>query len=929
MAEQLNLFSWLEGNYKIKKPIRLIEFFAGIGGQYKALSILGVPFESYKICEWAYNSIIAYNSIHIKDYKDYSEGKTKEELISYLNGNISTDYNKPCDCSKKSLEWLKTAYNNCIATNNLMNIMKVKGEDLQIVDTDKYEYVLTYSFPCFTADSLVLTRNGYKRICDVDYEDFVLSHDNKYHKVANIFNNGTHDIYKINAMGVDEIKTTINHKFYVREMFHKGHKWTRCFKQPIWKELRELTKNDYLGIAINQENRTIVSNKLPMQNEHFWWIIGRYLGDGWLRNQQGVIICCDKTELGEITYHLDKLDWHYNIVEERTVLKIHIPKKALSDFVSQFGNGAGNKHLTQDILDLPIHYLTPFIKGYISADGCFTNGLYKATSISRELIYGMAQCVAKVYKTPYRIYKVEPPKTKIIEDRLVNQNSWYQLVFKTENKKQDKAFYEGGYIWYPIKSIEYVGKDNVYDIEVEDSHSFTVQNTIVHNCQDLSLAGKRKGMSVSQANGGTRSGLLWEVERILTELSLSLSLPQILIMENVPEVVGSANINDFKKWELKLNELGYTNHIQIINAKDYGIPQNRKRCFMVSILNGNFEFGGKTPLKYKLKDLLEDSVDEKYYLSQKQLEQVIYWNAQQEPFETLGKEICPTITTRTGAYAGGMVLTSDYATEEEKQIGKDFLKIKEATKKGCKIAEEGDGIDISGRMKYHRGTVQKGISQTLLTSGDNVGVVVKVPLKRGYSVEVKEESEDTTEIDVIGNYSKSNYKATQIVGKGGVAPTVRENHGQVTAIIEKTLFSETEKKLFTEEGNIRRYIGSDIIDEFKEGQMATTTFPNGYGHGPRVHDESIALNTIDRPVVKVDLRIRKLTPKECCRLMGFEDKDYEAMKKAGLSDSAIYHCCGDSIVVPVLMMIFSKLTDEDEGAYRKRIADYVEKVKNE
>ena len=375
MAEQLNLFSWLEGNYKIEKPIRLIEFFAGIGSQAKALEVLGIPFESWKICEWAYNSIIAYNAIHTKDYKDYSEGKTKEELIAYLNGNISTDYNKPCDCSKKSLEWLKTAYNNCIATNNLMNIMKVKGADLEINETDKYDYILTYSFPC----------------------------------------------------------------------------------------------------------------------------------------------------------------------------------------------------------------------------------------------------------------------------------------------------------------------------------------------QDLSLAGKRKGMSVSQAEGGTRSGLLWEVERILTELSLSLSLPQILIMENVPEVVGSANIKDFQKWELRLNELGYTNHIQIINAKDYGIPQNRKRCFMLSVLNGNFEFGGKMPLNYKLKDLLEDSVDEKYYLTDKMIKGMINTKFNSYKLENRKQNLdgcVDTLTTSTGNRCPHLI-------------------VKNATKLGYLEAEEGDGVDISGRMEYHRGTVQKGISQTLLTGGANVGVVVK------------------------------------------------------------------------------------------------------------------------------------------------------------------------------------------------------------
>lgn len=247
------------------------------------------------------------------------------------------------------------------------------------------------------------------------------------------------------------------------------------------------------------------------------------------------------------------------------------------------------------------------------------------------------------------------------------------------------------------------------DLEIAETDKYDYILTYSFPCQDLSLAGKRKGMSVSQAEGGTRSGLLWEVERILTELSLSLSLPQILIMENVPEVVGSANIKDFQKWEGKLNSLGYVNHIQILNAKDYGIPQNRRRCFMVSVLNGNFEFGGKMPLNYKLKDLLEDSVDEKYYLTDKMIKGMINTKFNSYKLENRKQNLdgcVDTLTTSTGNRCPHLI-------------------VKNATKLGYLEAEEGDGVDISGRMEYHRGTVQKGISQTLLTGGANVGVVVK------------------------------------------------------------------------------------------------------------------------------------------------------------------------------------------------------------
>jgi DNA (cytosine-5)-methyltransferase 1 len=120
------------------------------------------------------------------------------------------------------------------------------------------------------------------------------------------------------------------------------------------------------------------------------------------------------------------------------------------------------------------------------------------------------------------------------------------------------------------------------------------------------------------------------------------------------------------------------------------------------------------------------------------------------------------------------------------------------------------------------------------------------------------------------------------------------------------MYSESEIKLFTEDGNIKRYMDSDIVDQFEEGQMATTTFPNGYGHGPRTHNESIALNTIDKPSVKHNLRIRKLTPKECFRLMGVKDEDYDKVAK-NQSDASLYHLAGDSIVVNVLMAIFKQL----------------------
>lgn len=149
------------------------------------------------------------------------------------------------------------------------------------------------------------------------------------------------------------------------------------------------------------------------------------------------------------------------------------------------------------------------------------------------------------------------------------------------------------------------------DLEIVDTDKYDYILTYSFPCQDLSLAGKGKGMS----DTSTRSGMLWEVERILTECHELGTMPQILLMENVPQVHSADNVQDFNKWQLRLEELGYKNYFQDLIATDYGIPQTRNRCFMISILgNYSYVFPNQLPLKLKLKDMLEDNVDEKYYI---------------------------------------------------------------------------------------------------------------------------------------------------------------------------------------------------------------------------------------------------------------------------------------------------------------------------
>lgn len=166
------------------------------------------------------------------------------------------------------------------------------------------------------------------------------------------------------------------------------------------------------------------------------------------------------------------------------------------------------------------------------------------------------------------------------------------------------------------------------DLAIVNTDKFLYIMTYSFPCQDLSAAGNGAGMS---KGSGTRSGLLWEVERLLKETANQYELPQILLMENVPQVIGGGAIADFVQWREFLEGLGYKNYTQLMNAKSYGIPQNRNRCFMVSILGDyDYIFPPELPLQYRLKDLLERRVDEEYYLSDRTIEMFIEHTAKQQ-----------------------------------------------------------------------------------------------------------------------------------------------------------------------------------------------------------------------------------------------------------------------------------------------------------
>ena len=273
---------------------------------------------------------------------------------------------------------------------------------------------------------------------------------------------------------------------------------------------------------------------------------------------------------------------------------------------------------------------------------------------------------------------------------------------------------------YAVKSYNVIHNTNFEPQDITTWNKDIEVDLIMHGspCQDFSVAGKQRG---GDEGSGTRSSLMYETIRIVDKLK-----PKYVIWENVKNVISKKHIHNFNNYIDKMNELGYTSYYQVLNAKDYGIPQNRERVFTISIrndLNQTFEFPPKQELKLRLKDMLEENVDEKYYLSENKINSISHWKAYQKPFEKVqGKNsIVPTLTARgAGEEHSGMITYSDIL-ENTTNLQQECLNIKCNTKKGYLEARDGDGVYTNTSNK--RGTAQKGMIQTITTRQD-LGVVV-------------------------------------------------------------------------------------------------------------------------------------------------------------------------------------------------------------
>ena len=507
------------------------------------------------------------------------------------------------------------------------------------------------------------------------------------------------------------------------------------------------------------------------------------------------------------------------------------------------------------------------------------------------------------------------------------------------------------------------------DLNIVDTEHYNYLLTYSFPCQDLSNAGKGAGM---EKGSGTRSGLLWEVERLLNECT---ELPQVLLMENVPQVHGKKNVEHFEKWIEFLESKGYSNYWKDLNAKEYGIPQNRNRCYMVSVLGDyKYEFPNSIPLELNLGDLLEKEVDEKFYLSEKALKGCAKTTYECRKIENrIPKNgVMPTLCAR------------DYK-EPKCVIEKSELKsklCKELLDNG--LVEEGDVIRHSytnnrlsnGVENMSRTESKEKLSPTLDTRCDCLGVVVKEPSELQKEVCKQAMEKGLMKPYDIIDYTYSNARLGEILeGKlktknstdNQIANTLTCNVENMGVCVPDSSTQPLPRKDIKTAERYCEYCGKPLERKRINGRLEDfTVFTNrkycnrecmrrafvkvgnheqsySCAHGTArkinelwlkkdeceicgstqnldIHhiDGNYQNNELDNLVClcrschmkeehrKDNLRIRKLTPLETWRLMGFDDEDCIRASKV-CSNSQLYKQAGNSIVVNVLMAIFKEL----------------------
>ena len=513
-------------------------------------------------------------------------------------------------------------------TKQLGDITKIDGRTIPAVD------IIAGGSPCFPAGTLVLSQKGYVPIETLKVGELVCTHLGNWKKIVAVGHKEAETI-KVSG-GHYGIVCTSNHPFYAKqEVYVHTHRdgVIRRLSDAKWIEAKDMFGHRFGAIRnitalpiprMQQEKNS--KEPLPI-SEELMYIVGRWLGDGWIRDehrkgrgvnstQHQIFICCNQQKKEKLAQRLHLLldgICKISVFEERTVVKFRFLHKGMCKWLmDNFGKYAGGKTIPAWVFGLNVSMLKALFLGYIDSDGHVDkNGQIKVTTVSKRLASGI-RTIGEILGYQCGLYFSARSKTAVIEGREVNQKNTYTLHFR--NTKVKSVIMERDYNWYKCRKVIPTNKiETVYNITVADDHSYIVEGYAVHNCQDVSVAGRRAGI------GGERSGLFFEMIRIIKEMRDETSKradefvrPRYAVWENVPGAFSSNEGEDFRvvleefckvkdrnavvprpakggKWNTcgAIMGDGYSVAWRVLDARFWGVPQRRRRIWLVA------DFGGE------------------------------------------------------------------------------------------------------------------------------------------------------------------------------------------------------------------------------------------------------------------------------------------------------------------------------------------------
>ena len=737
-----------------------------------------------------------------------------------------------------------------------------KAEDVTKLTPEEIPYadVWCFGFPCFEAGTLVMTDRGYRCIEDIREGDRVLTHKGRFRPVVRPMKHRAGEIYELDVFGVENLRVTGEHPFLVKDG-----------DSAKWKAVQELEAGDLIAVPVNNKaelpewdgityerhGKEYKLDNLDLNSPDFWWFVGCYMGDGWYRvtkrknasDNYRVVVACNEEKLERLKRHVDGM-FRYSVAKERTAYKVHFTNKELTVFLMRFGKGAGGKRLTDAVFDLPEDLLRAFLEGYFETDGCVVGKYRQASTISRELAYGIRDCVHKAYRMPCAVYRNKMPETCVIEGRTVRQHDFYTVRFKEGRSDRDGSFFMDGYVWCRFRGSRKVPFDGyVYNMEVEDDNSYTAGGLAAHNCQDISIAGKQRGLR------GKRSGIYYSIIDLIKGKEEG-DKPTYLLVENVKNLLSVNAGFDFAAVLSEMDEAGYDVRWQVLNSKDFGGPQNRERVFLIAVLRSR---GGREILPVSGED-------------GGALKEVIGGMQGYRVYDPSG------VSVSIGANGGGMgSKTGLYCVGDAEPGGRIFV---DQTLNHPKVTEVARCLVA----QYNGGLTNYGNSGVLETdSAVQEARAVLTP--------------DRVE-------KRQNGRRMKEAGEPMFTLTAQDQHG---VYLTEEVSGDVETALPVRNGTKQGY------DLAYPGDGVCLSYPKSESRRGRVGkgcSQTLDTGCMMGTVTKCG-KIRRLTPRECFRLQGFPDELYERAAAVN-SETQLYKQAGNAVTATVAYAVAMALPESRE-----------------